>query len=38
MELLGQSLGDIEGQLEEVGKEIAPRVAVQMVRASLMWR
>lgn len=35
MELLGQSLGDIEGQIEDV-QELVPKVAVQMVGVSLL--
>jgi serine/threonine protein kinase len=36
MELLGQSLGDIQGQPEEVRKEFVPQVALQMVGVSLL--
>jgi hypothetical protein len=37
MELLGPSLGDITGQADKVRQNIAPQVAVQMVRASLSY-
>jgi hypothetical protein len=36
MELLGQSLGDIQGQPEEVLREFVPQVALQMVGVSLL--
>jgi hypothetical protein len=36
MELLGQSLGDIQGQPEDVLRKIVPQVALQMVGVSLL--